>query len=91
MIRLRSTLNAAKAIKQMAFGNLHDGRYKGHGRDPIAFISLLRKERFHHEERYEGTGALVIALCWFDGVDGDDSRERYDIVSNLGLSIEHRG
>ena len=65
MIRLRSTLNAAEAIKQMAFGNLHDERYKGHGHDPVAFISLLREERFHHEERYEGTGALVIALCWY--------------------------
>ena len=65
MIRLRSTLNAAEAIEQMAFGNLHDERYKGHGHDPVAFISLLRKEGFHSEERYEGTGALVIALCWY--------------------------
>ncbi len=65
MIRLRSTLNAAEAIEQMAFGNLHDERYEGHGHNPVAFISLLREKRFHHEERYEGTGALVIALCWY--------------------------
>ncbi len=45
MIRLRSTLNAAKAIKQMALGNLYNERYKGHGHDPVAFISLLREVR----------------------------------------------
>ena len=65
MIRLRSTPNAAEAIEQLAFGDLHDERYRGHGQDPVAFISFLREERYHRKERYEGTGALVILPCWY--------------------------
>ena len=64
MIRLRSTLNAAEAIKQMALGNHHHQRYEEHGHDPVAFISFLREESYHRKEGYEDTGALVISPCW---------------------------
>ncbi len=83
MIRLRSTLNAAEAIEQMAFGNLHDERYKGHGHNPVAFISLLREVGKIPRDRCSSHTAMLVSTVV--------TVERHDSESALGLSVKHRG